>query len=254
MTTITAQIDLVGPEGYVHGWICVRPPCGKVGGEVFHPTYGKGKVVRDGVASFEKGGERQLGMRRKVRGEKIRPGTGGQRPSAFTHPSTGAPMNRSEVGDTFEDLFRTKGAHLLTDKYGGPFRPVAHARADGRLTARNTALDFMLDKKFGGELKTLNIEAKNQKTAISAEEVARKLAAAQEAGVKALLIVQVVDMATGEVKVYAYPGYVSKRVSMMEYLGEYRFTQAEFRRAQQRTGHWRKRGARAESYANYEPP
>jgi hypothetical protein len=38
-------LELVGPEGYIHGWICVFPPCGHVGSRVWHPTYGHGEVV-----------------------------------------------------------------------------------------------------------------------------------------------------------------------------------------------------------------
>jgi ADP-ribosyltransferase exoenzyme len=36
----------VGPEGYIHGWVCIRPPCGAVGDKVTHPEHGEGKISR----------------------------------------------------------------------------------------------------------------------------------------------------------------------------------------------------------------
>lgn len=39
------EIVKVGPKGYIHGWICVRPPCGKAGDEVSHPDHGSGKIT-----------------------------------------------------------------------------------------------------------------------------------------------------------------------------------------------------------------
>jgi hypothetical protein len=170
---------------------------------------------------------------------------GVQTPSQFRHPSTGAPMGKTEIGDTFEEIFRKKGAHLLEKRFASPYSPIAHAKVKGKLTARNTPLDFKLNGTHGGELKTLNVNAKSKKAAIKAEEVKRKVLATQNSGVKPLLAVQVVDMDKGHVEVYAHPAFESKTVTRMEHLGSYDFSREDFRNAQQATGHWDKRHARA---------
>ena len=56
----------VGKEGYIHGWICVRPPCGKVGDAVHHDEHGAGVITgHDGSgnmkARFSDGHEGTLG-------------------------------------------------------------------------------------------------------------------------------------------------------------------------------------------------
>jgi hypothetical protein len=170
----------------------------------------------------------------------------GQTPSAFVHPSTGAPMGKTEIGDTFEALFWKKGRALLESHFGHPYVEIAGAQAGGGArTARNTPLDFRLDHKYGGELKTLNVHAKNQRIAMKSEEVMRKQEAAKKNGWMPLIVVQVVDMQTGEVKVYVHEGFTSKRVHTMRHIGTYRYTQADFREAQKRKGHWDKRQRRA---------
>jgi hypothetical protein len=40
-----ADMIKVGSEGYVHGWVCVRPPCGKRGDEITHPERGHGIIT-----------------------------------------------------------------------------------------------------------------------------------------------------------------------------------------------------------------
>jgi hypothetical protein len=56
----------VGKEGYIHGWVCVSPPCGHVGDKVTHPVHGDG-VIRgvnsDGsmIARFSDGTFDRLG-------------------------------------------------------------------------------------------------------------------------------------------------------------------------------------------------
>lgn len=169
-----------------------------------------------------------------------------QTPSQFVHPDTGHAMGRSEIGDTFEEMFRQKGAHLLEKKYGQPYSPVAHTKtAEGKLGARNTPLDFRLDSLFGGELKTLNANAQNQKTAIKKEELERKYHEVALRKLSPVLAVQVVDMDKGLVHVYHHPDFASKRVTAMEHLGSYKFTPSDFQRAQEATGHWEKRFMRA---------
>lgn len=41
---LTADLEKVGPKGYIHGWIHVGTPA--VGADVFHPRHGSGKVTR----------------------------------------------------------------------------------------------------------------------------------------------------------------------------------------------------------------
>jgi hypothetical protein len=59
-------VNKVGAEGYIHGYICVRPPCGKVGDAVDHPAHGPGVITAvddHGAmhARFSDGTEGQLG-------------------------------------------------------------------------------------------------------------------------------------------------------------------------------------------------
>jgi hypothetical protein len=170
----------------------------------------------------------------------------GQSPSSFIHPDTGHVMGKSEVGDTYEELFRQHGAHLLEDKLHQPYSPVAHTKGEGdKLTSRTTPLDFKLDGKYGGELKTLNAKAKNQKTAIKKEELDRKYRALVPEKLSPALAVQVVDQDSGKVHVYYHHDFASKRVTAMEHLGSYSYTPEDFQRAQEATGHWTKRHARA---------
>lgn len=163
-----------------------------------------------------------------------------QTPSQFTHPATGHKMGKTEIGDTFESLFEAKGAHLLEGRFGGPYTLIS-----GGGGPRNTPLDFRLDHSHAGELKTLNAGAANQKTAIKRDEVMRKQAAAKDGGMKPLLVVQVVDTSKGKVEVYAYPEFASKTTKAMEHLGGYTFGPADFKAAQEATGHWAQRTKRA---------
>lgn len=151
-------------------------------------------------------------------------------------------MGKTEIGDTFESLFAAHAAHLLEKKFGGDYQQIA---VTGGFQSRNTPLDFQIDHSHGGELKTLNVHAQSQKTAIKAEEVARKRAAVAEKGLEPLLVVQVVNMETGTVSVYYYPDFASKRVAVMEKLGEYSFSVIDFQHAQEAAGHWEKRHVRA---------
>jgi gamma-glutamylcyclotransferase (GGCT)/AIG2-like uncharacterized protein YtfP len=171
---------------------------------------------------------------------KMATGRIGNAPSAMRHPSTGHSMDGTEAGDTFEELFRSKGAHFLEQHFGHPYVRIA-----GSEGARNVPLDFRLDNRYGGELKTLNIHAKNQRIAMATAAVQRKREAARKKGWSEIIVVQVVDQETGEVHVYVYEGFTSKRVHKMQHIGKYTYTQKDFRHAQQRTGHWDKRHRRA---------
>jgi len=157
-------------------------------------------------------------------------------------------MGKSEIGDTFEHLFDARGRHLIEDHFGQPYHMIAGvsgAGTEGGRSSRGTPLDFRLDETHGGELKTLNRNAKNQKTAIKKEETARKRAATDAAGLKPLLVVQVVDMENQRVNVFYYPDFSSKAVARMTPLGSYEFNAKDFRDAQQATGHWEQRYERA---------
>jgi hypothetical protein len=165
----------------------------------------------------------------------------GQTRSNFVHPATQAPMGKTETGDTYEALFEAKGAPLLEARYGGGYEAIA---VTGGWLSRNTPLDFKVGE-HGGELKSLSSKSQNQKTAIKKEEVERKQKAVAEAGLKPLLVVQVVDQDAGKVQVYAFEEFASKAVKKMEHVGSYDYTLADFEEAQKKTGHHDKREARA---------
>lgn len=204
-------------------------------------------VVRDEDGQFaEKPGRgtptpaRGTTARMAVRADDARR-TGKQTRSNFVHPVTKAPMGKTETGDTYEALFEAKGAALLEKKYGGDYEAVA---TTGGFQSRNTPLDFKVGDR-GGELKSLSITSTNQKTAIKKEEIERKEKAVADAGLKPLLVVQVIDQETGTVQVYGFEAFASKAVARMEHLGSYSYSLKDFEDAQRKTGHHDKREARA---------
>ena len=154
-------------------------------------------------------------------------------------------MGKTETGDTYESLFEAKGAPLLEARYGGGYEAIA---VTGGWLSRNTPLDFKVGE-YGGELKSLSTLSTNQKTAIKREEIERKERAVAEAGLKPLLVVQVIDQETGTIQVYAFEAFASKAVAKMEHLGEYRYSLSDFEDAQRRTGHHDKREQRASAGA-----
>lgn len=157
----------------------------------------------------------------------------GETGSNFIDPNTGQPMSKSSIGDTYEELFKTHGAHLIEKMLGGDYQQISHLGGG----ARNTPLDFRLDHTHGGELKTLSSNSRNQKTAIKKEEIARKVAAIGKDGLKPLLVVQVVDQATGEVHVYTHDRFVSKVVATMKHVGTYKYSKKDFESAKNRAGY-----------------
>lgn len=174
----------------------------------------------------------------------------GQTRSNFVHPVTQAPMGKTETGDTYEALFEAKGAALLEQRYGGAYEAIA---TTGGWLSRNTPLDFKVGDR-GGELKSLSSTSLNQKTAIKKEEVERKERAVAEAGLKPLLVVQVIDQGTGTVQVYAFEAFASKAVAKMEHVGGYSYSVEDFEDAQKKTGHHDKREARAAGNKGYTEP
>lgn len=173
-------------------------------------------------------------VRNAVRADDARKSQG-QTKSNFVHPFTGKPMTKTEIGDTYEELFERHGAELLAKKFPGAYLPISGK--DGG--ARNTPLDFRLNHTFGGELKTLSSRSENQKTAIKKDEIDRKLNALTDSKLKPLLVVQVVDQDTGTISVFAFPNFVSKAVRAMEYVGSYRYSDEQFKEAQIARKQWK---------------
>ncbi len=64
----TPDLVKVGKEGYIHGWICVRPPCGAVGDAITHDDHGSGTITgvsgKKLAAHFEDGADGILGNQR----------------------------------------------------------------------------------------------------------------------------------------------------------------------------------------------
>lgn len=215
-----------------------------IGTPITEADYERVKAERAAAAKAHRNAQRRAkGPTTQVRGSMSRMVTreddkrklGGQTKSNFEHPFTGKPMTKTEIGDTYEQLFNTHGAQLLAKKFPGQYLPVSHAEGG----SRTTPLDFQLNHTFGGELKTLSARSQNQKTAIKKDEIERKLSALTGAKLKPLLVVQVVDQDTGTVEVYAFPNFVSKQVRSMEYVGSYSYTNDDFKRAQLVQGHWK---------------
>lgn len=183
-------------------------------------------------------------VRRAVRADDARR-TGRQTRSNFSHPVTGHAMGKTETGDTYEALFEAKGAPLLEERYGGSYEAIA---VTGGFQSRNTPLDFKVGE-YGGELKSLSVNSTNQKTAIKKDEIERKEKAVADAGLKPLLVVQVVNQESGQVQVYAFEAFASKAVAKMEHVGGYSYSLEDFEAAQRKTGHHDKREARAAAQA-----
>lgn len=173
----------------------------------------------------------------------------GQTRSNFIHPVTGHAMGKSEIGDTYEHLFAKHGADMVAKhEHTSDYHMIAGGENDhGTRGSRTTPLDFRLDGTHGGEVKTLSASSANQKTAIKAEEVARKQEAVKKMGVKPLLVAQVVDQKKKEVHVYVHHEFASKAVARMEHVGSYKYSDKDFEEAQRKTGHWDKKEARAKA-------
>lgn len=161
----------------------------------------------------------------------------GQTKSAFVKPD-GKAMSKSEIGDTYEQLFATHGAPILEKTFGKPYEMISHAHGG----ARNTPLDFRLGNKYGGELKTMSATSESaqrgkMKTAIKKEEIDRKTAALEKEGLKPLLVVQSVDQASGRVDIYTHDAFASKFVKTMRHVGSYNYTHADFHDANTKAGY-----------------
>lgn len=178
----------------------------------------------------------------------------GQTQSNFVHPVTGHAMGKSEIGDTYEHLFAKHGAKMVMKHHvTSDYHMIAGADNDkGTRGSRTTPLDFRLDGTHGGEVKTLSASSANQKTAIKAEEVARKQDAVKKMGLSPLLVAQVVDQKNKTVHVYTHQAFASKAVAKMTHVGSYKYNDADFEQAQRKSGHWDKKEARAK--AQVKPP
>ena len=182
---------------------------------------------------------RGANKRQVTRADDLRK-TGGQTRTNFINETTGAPMGKTETGDTFERLFDHKGKQLLEHRYG-EFELVTGA---GGGSSRTTPLDLRTTT-HGGELKTMSSKSKNLKTAIKADEVQRKLEAVGSEKLKPLLLVQVVDQDNHRIELYGMETFGSKAVSKMEHFGGYDYSPEDFRAAQAAAGHDEKAVARA---------
>jgi SPP1 gp7 family putative phage head morphogenesis protein len=101
-----------GKEGYIHGWICVRPPCGEAGASVSHPAHGNGTItgLEDGKlhAKFDSGHEAILGDEDRQKGSilpyKVNPlvgTTAEEKKAAALHDDMSGVSN--EVASTWDD-------------------------------------------------------------------------------------------------------------------------------------------------------
>lgn len=158
--------------------------------------------------------------------------SGGQTATNFQNETTGAPMGKTETGDTFEQLFAAKGVSLIEERYG----KVELVTGAGAGTSRTTPLDLRT-RTHGGELKTMSTKSNNLKTAIKKDEIDRKLHAVSTEKLKPLLLVQVVDQKTRKVNLYGMEMFGSKAVSKMEHFGEFAYTLNDFKKAQEKSGH-----------------
>lgn len=151
------------------------------------------------------------------RGNQYKQGTSGSEDQRKGLPKSGFAGTRTAIGDKFEAAFHNSGmADKIGKIYGGKLVPLT-------VGDRRSALDAKADNKTGIEIKTINADAANQKTAISTAQYERKMAAVDEMGLKgAAMVVQVVDTKSGNVAVYHYPDIASKSVSSMSYLGTYK--------------------------------
>lgn len=168
---------------------------------------------------------------RAVRPDDKRTGQGQTRTN-FVNETTGAPMGKTETGDTFEQMFIAKGKDLVEKKYG-KFSLVTGA---GSGTSRTTPLDLRT-ATHGGELKSISALSPNQKTAIKKEEIARKLEAVGNENLKPLLLVQVIDQANHKVHLFGMEQFASKSINSMEKYGSYDYSPEDFRAAQEAAGH-----------------
>jgi 8-oxo-dGTP pyrophosphatase MutT (NUDIX family) len=98
-SSVVADLVKVGPEGYIHGYICVRPPCGKPGDEITHPDHGHGRITGTDFAKIpdlnSRSGERSArlmtaefddGFKTMLNGEVQPPSHGSVAPLAADPP------------------------------------------------------------------------------------------------------------------------------------------------------------------------
>lgn len=135
-------------------------------------------------------------------------------------PRTGERFTRTAMGDLGEAMFHGGPIGAAIDERFGGGMP---ERIAGGGASRTPPLDSR-NARWGFEVKTIAATTKNQKTAISREEKARKVAEAERLGVRPATILQVFDVDAAVIDVYAHEGVVSKAKSRMEHLGTFDVT------------------------------
>lgn len=100
-------------------------------------------------------------------------GGAGQSINRFTNLLTGHRMGKTETGDTYESmlLVTQAGQRIIQQRFGSSLVPISNVAGK----SRTTPVDFELPGTHGVELKTIHADALNKKTAIKAEEKARKM-------------------------------------------------------------------------------
>ena len=112
-------VTKVGKEGYIHGWICVRPPCGKMGDKVTHPDLGDGIIMAktpDGHFSASFGGKGvTLGDEDKSKEARENVKNGEAAKVAEAKAKNAAAWKPKKPADAVADTDTFKGTDLTVD-------------------------------------------------------------------------------------------------------------------------------------------
>ena len=181
------------------------------------------------------------------------------------NPVTGKVMTNTEFGDTMETLFRQRAGRQsgFKEMFGGRLRALV-----GQHGPRTGALDYRTTT-FGIEVKSVNTRAKDKRVKISRRAAAAKAKEAERLRVRGGIVVQVVDFDRGSVTLYGWdkgfsnPSTKASPTSVnIQFnpttqgakLGEYRFTRAQWHKAQQETTRMDARGQQKGTWGDYDAP
>ena len=179
------------------------------------------------------------------------------------NPVTGRIMSNTEFGDTMETLFRQRASRQTGFK--AMFGDRLLALVGQRDKVRTGPLDYRTTE-FGIEVKSLNIRSKDKRVKIDRRAAAAKAKEAERLGLRGGIVVQVVDFDRGAVTLYGWdkgftnpsvkasPTSVNIQFNPMTQgvkLGEYRFTRAQWHKAQQETT---RRDDVTTNWGDYDPP
>jgi len=172
-------------------------------------------------------------------------------------------MSNTEFGDTMETLFRQRASRQTGFK--AMFGDRLRALVGQRDKVRTGPLDYRTTE-FGIEVKSLNIRSKDKRVKIDRRAAAAKAKEAERLGLRGGIVVQVVDFDRGAVTLYGWdkgftnpsvkasPTSVNIQFNPMTQgvkLGEYRFTRAQWHKAQQETT---RRDDVTTNWGDYDPP